>query len=244
MSAITGIMGPVQRESTRERVCTALRDAIYSGKLKLGQRLTELELTRELQVSRPVVREALQQLAHEGMIQLNSYRGAQVIDLTTEQIDEIVHLRLLLEAEAVRLAKARMSTGDKAELRKSAAQVEAARGRIEEFVPLDLAFHRTLWRLSSNETLYRHLVLMTAPIFAMGIVTRNSRLLAGDASTRRVPGDHRTLANVICEGSEADAVEAIRNHIRENWSRTREAVGKLHSSGARRSRTADRDGEA
>src|SRR5262245_62026610 len=88
MSAITGIMGPVQRESTRERVCTALRDAIYSGKLKLGQRLTELELTRELQVSRPVVREALQQLAHEGMIQLNSYRGAQVIDLTTEQIDE------------------------------------------------------------------------------------------------------------------------------------------------------------
>lgn len=231
MTPIEGTLEPVQRESTREKACAAVREAIYSGRLKLGQRLTELDLTRQLAISRPIVREALQQLAYEGLIQLNSYRGAQVIDLSPEQIDEIVHLRLLLEADAVRLARSRMTEADKRALCDAARQVEAARGEFEFYVPLDIAFHRRLWKLSGNGTLVRHLVLMTAPMFAMGIVTRNSRLLAGDATTRRVPASHITLAELICSGGEAEAVAAIQSHIRENWARVREAVSKLQAGG-------------
>jgi len=226
--AVSGDFEPVRRESTRDKVYAAIRDAIFSGKLRVGQRLTELKLTSEFQVSRSVVREALQQLAHEGLIELNSNRGAQVVDLTTDQVDQIVQLRLLLESEAVRQAKQRLTGDGKRLLETAARRLENARSDVQTFIRLDYEFHETLWKLTGNATLCRHLALLTRPLFSLGIIMRHRSAIPEEGATLRTPGDHVRLAETICEGTMDEAVDAIRRHITENYPRTRAGVSRLH----------------
>lgn len=218
---------PVKRESSREIVSASIREAILDGSLQVGQRLREVQLAEQFEVSRPVIREALQQLSYEGLVELNSFRGAQVVDLTPQQVDEMLGLRLMLEAEAVRLAKPRLKASDKVHLRKLADAMRQGSGSSTSIVQLDLELHETLWRLSGNDTLAKHLILLTRPLFAFGVILRHSRRAPG---LKHGIGDHTQLVNRICDGSVKDAVEAMQSHIRENWDRTRAAVEKIHEA--------------
>jgi DNA-binding GntR family transcriptional regulator len=218
------LFAPVKRGPTRDIVSAAIRDAIFNGDLKVGQRLREVALAEQFRVSRPVIREALQQLAHEGLVEINSFRGAQVVDLTPEQVNETLALRLLLEPEAVRLAKQGLTEADKRRLRETVEKMRRAESDSRNFAQLDFELHDSLWRMAGNETLHRHLTLLTRPLFAMGTILRSSGRLAADQRY----GDHRILIQAICNGTEDEAVEAIRNHIRENWTRTRAASARLH----------------
>lgn len=220
---------PLSRESTGARVSAEIRQAILTGRLTTGARLTETALATQFQVSRAVIREALRQLGHEGLIELNSFRGARVVDLSPEQVDQIVSLRLLLEAEAVRLAFPRMTAGDKQELRRLAGSLAHARHHVELFTQLDLQFHTALWKLSGNPTLQKHLTLLVAPLFAMGGIMRHARLPSG-GEINYAWGDHAPLAEAISNGTVEEAVEAIRQHITENWAHTRAAVEKFREA--------------
>jgi len=217
---------PVKRESSREIVSASIREAILEGSLQVGQRLREVQLAGQFQVSRPVIREALQQLTYEGLVELNSFRGAQVIDLTPEQVDEMLGLRLILESEAVRLAKPRLKDRDKRRLRELAQAMSDAARESRSVVQLDLELHETLWSLSGNETLMKHLVLLTRPLFAFGVILRHSRQ---SGAVRHGIGDHVNLIKRICDGSAKEAVEAMESHIRENWDRTRAAAARIHA---------------
>ncbi|MBL8219464.1 MAG: GntR family transcriptional regulator [Bryobacterales bacterium] len=223
---------PVRKEATREKVCEAIRSAIITGKLPVGERLPELRLTREFEVSRAVIREALQQLAYEGFVQLNINRGAQVIDLTPQQVDEILSLRVVLESEAVEQARRRMSNDQRRMLRKMAAQVDASRSDMESFIPADVAFHRAIWKCSGNETLQRHLILLTAPMFSMGSIMRHSAMSAAAKPVRGA--SHVRLAEAILDGTVEEARHAVRHHIAENWDRTRTAVETFHQGKQRK----------
>lgn len=222
---------PVKRESSREIVSASIREAIFDGTLQVGQRLRELPLADQFQVSRPVIREALQQLSYEGLVEINSFRGAQVVDLTPQEVDEMLGLRLLLEAEAVRLAKPRMKDREKSQLRELATAMRNVKGSARYTVQLDLELHEAIWKLSSNETLCKHLVLLTRPLFAFGVIMRHSRINPANGNgTQYEIGDHVGLVDRICDGSVKEAVEAIQVHIKENWDRTRAAVERLHGA--------------
>lgn len=222
---------PVVRESSREIVSTSIREAILDGTLQVGQRLREVQLAQQFQVSRPVIREALQQLSYEGLVELNSFRGAQVIDLTPQQVDEMLGLRLMLEQEAVRLAKPRLQEADKRRLRELAEAMRSRSGSSRPVVQLDLELHETLWRLSGNETLAKHLKLLTRPLFAFGVIIRDAQARSPRTeSVRYGIGDHVHLVDQICDGTVEEAVQAIQNHLRENWDRTKAAVAQMHAA--------------
>lgn len=222
------VFQPVQRQSTREQVCTAIREAIFSGRLKIGERLREIHLAKELHVSRSVIREAFQQLGHEGLLVLSPFKGAQVVDLSPQEVDEIIGLRVLLEGEAVRLAKAKLSPSDERYLNQLADDLQASRNPPELFAHLDFKLHQTLWGLSGNETLVRHLSLLTAPVFSFGNIVRHSPVPGAIKALDDRRGDHKNLVRQICRGTATEAVEAIQEHIRENWARTRAAIDHLH----------------
>ncbi|MGH9839722.1 MAG: GntR family transcriptional regulator [Blastocatellia bacterium] len=97
--SVTPIFSHVKQESTRDKVYQAIKDAILAGRLELGERITEPILASEFYVSRAVIRESLQRLAHEGLVEQNSYKGTRVVQLSPEQIDEHLSARLLLETE-------------------------------------------------------------------------------------------------------------------------------------------------
>lgn len=88
-------------------VTDAIRERIVSGEYGLGERLVEGKLSEELGVSRMPVREALRELAAEGLVTIEPRRGATVTDFTDEQKREMVEVRATLEALNAKLAAKR-----------------------------------------------------------------------------------------------------------------------------------------
>ncbi|WP_318834883.1 GntR family transcriptional regulator [Burkholderia cepacia] len=86
--------------SLRQRVVERLRDAILDGTLAPGQKLVEKDLCAQLDVSRSLLRESLQQLQAEGLITNIVHRGPSVATITREEACEIYEVRRSLETLA------------------------------------------------------------------------------------------------------------------------------------------------
>ena len=99
---------PLQRPvPLRQSVYDALIDLIVGGELPPGQHMVETELARQLGVSRQPIREALHRMEAEGWVDLRPSQGAFVHVPTDSEVDELLDVRALLEAETARLAAAR-----------------------------------------------------------------------------------------------------------------------------------------
>src|SRR4029079_6262343 len=86
-----------KRSPRREHVVGYLREAITVGRLADGDRLIEERIARELETSRGPVREALRQLEHEGLVVSYPYRGAVVLGVSEEEIQQVlIPIRLTL----------------------------------------------------------------------------------------------------------------------------------------------------
>lgn len=96
-----------ERQGVSEKVLEHLRQGIKDGTFAPGQRLIEVDLTRDLAVSRGTVRQALGRLAAEGLVQLTPHRGAAVRQMTSKDVAELFAARELLEGGTARLAAER-----------------------------------------------------------------------------------------------------------------------------------------
>lgn len=212
--AINGIFGQIERKSSRNRVYDAIREAIFSGKLSPGQKLTETQLATDFNVSRVVIREALQQLAHDGLVVQSSYKGTNVVRLRSNEVNEILSVRVLLESEAVREAKKHLTDKDKEELRAMVAELDSTE---EPFLhtELDFQFHQRIWELSGNETLKKLLIHLSAPFFAMAVIVRQSKRFDPYADKSKI-GKHQKLIDALVDGEPEEAVAAMREHIEQN----------------------------
>ncbi|MBX8478376.1 GntR family transcriptional regulator [Klebsiella quasipneumoniae] len=87
--------------STADILASELKILINKGALRDGDRLVERDLACQFSVSRIPMREAIQQLEREGLVEIFRNRGAVVKTLTAADVDEIYQLRALLEGEAI-----------------------------------------------------------------------------------------------------------------------------------------------
>jgi DNA-binding GntR family transcriptional regulator len=99
------------RQSLNNVVADALREAILSGRFKPGDRLPEPQLAEMFGVSRNPIREALQVLSNEGLVEISPRKGARVPSLSTEELLETIELRAELEGISARNA-ARHCSGE------------------------------------------------------------------------------------------------------------------------------------
>jgi len=128
-------------------VVEALREAIIAGKLEDGERLIEDRIARELKTSRGPVREALRQLEHEGFVVSYPYRGALVLGVSDEEVQQVlIPVRLTLEKFSIPKAVERMDDADFAELAKEVwLMSEAARTNdVQKSVDADMRFHELM----------------------------------------------------------------------------------------------------
>ena len=137
---------PVGNTLTSARVSQAIRRAIFDGHLKPGHKIAQDALAEQLGVSRMPVREALVQLAAEGLVTLEPRRGAWVALLTLETIDEAYSLRGWLEPKAVELSVPHLSDDDLTHLAQQVATLTLAESYndTERFVATNREFHQTL----------------------------------------------------------------------------------------------------
>ncbi len=95
---------PLHRTTTVETLANAIRARILDGELEPGAPLREQHLAAGYQVARHTVRAALRALASEGLVRIETHRGAHVTELTPADVTALGELRIALETEAARLA--------------------------------------------------------------------------------------------------------------------------------------------
>ena len=147
----------VQRASVRGQILDALRTALVAGELRPGEVYSAPALGERFGVSATPVREAMQQLALEGAVEVVPNRGFRVLERGARELAELAEIRALIEVPVMlRLARS-VSVERWAELRPLAdATVRAASsGCPATYAESDRMFHRALLLLSGNEQLVR-----------------------------------------------------------------------------------------
>ena len=155
MAGLTAPLLGLQKKSLREQALSALRTAITSGELAPGRHLVETELSEMLQISRGTLREALRQLEQEGLLSAGPRGRLSVRHLDHKEIRDIFAVRAALESLAARTLCELADRQHVTESLHAAIDAMAANagGTLEERIESDLEFHRTLCRLTGNETL-------------------------------------------------------------------------------------------
>lgn len=147
---ITKIAGMDERQSLnlRERI----EDEIGTGRLKPGDRLDEASLAERYGVSRTPVREALQQLAMTGMVEVRRHRGAIVSAPDPKRLVDMFEMMAELEASCGRLAARRLTPEDGAALQATleACRRAAQNGDTDNYYFENERFHRAIYAASRN----------------------------------------------------------------------------------------------
>jgi DNA-binding GntR family transcriptional regulator len=150
------VIRPLQRPvPLRQSVYDALIDLIVGGDLPPGQHMVETDLARQLGVSRQPIREALHRMEAEGWVDLRPSQGAFVHVPTDQEVDELLDVRALLEAETARLAAGRATPEAIARLREICGEGEAAT-QADDFgraVAANDAFHAEVAGIAGNSVL-------------------------------------------------------------------------------------------
>ena len=94
---------PAQRKSTVEHIADELRSAILAGDLEPGAQLGEADLAERFEVSRGPLREAMQRLVSEGILQAIANRGVFVSELTLQDMADVYRTRSVIERGALEL---------------------------------------------------------------------------------------------------------------------------------------------
>lgn len=193
---------------SRAWIVKVLRTDILSGRYRPGDRLNESAIARELNISRIPVREALSQLQDQGLVMNRQRRGTYVTHLTAEEVQQINSLRILLETEALRLARQRMTPQTLADLTFLMGQMEAWDGSLLDAAALDLEFHRRIWRASGNPYLEKTLDGLVTVLFAhkaiehVSLEIRKWRL-----------NHHRALLDIAAGHGPGDPQAAVQTHV-------------------------------
>jgi DNA-binding GntR family transcriptional regulator len=147
----------VQRSSVRGQILAALRTALVTGELTPGTVYSAPALGERFGVSATPVREAMQQLAQEGAVEVVPNRGFRVVQRDARELAELAEVRALLEVPVLLRLADTVAAERWAELRPLAeATVRAASGGCRAaYAEADRAFHRAVLSLAGNEQLVR-----------------------------------------------------------------------------------------
>lgn len=149
----TRALPAVTATGMRGELVNILRQAIWDGTLKPGERLLEPKLSTELGVSRPPLREALTVLEADGLVKSVRNRGTFVSVLKPGDVEEMCTFEIDLESLAVRLivesGRARESA-EELDARLAAVEVAVNSASLSERITTDFAFHRALVTLGGN----------------------------------------------------------------------------------------------
>ncbi|MFF0988842.1 GntR family transcriptional regulator [Kocuria nitroreducens] len=150
-------LSPAPVLSRRDSVVQELRRAAVRGTLRPGDKLTEVNLSETLAVSRPTIREALSQLAQEGLLVQEPYRGLRVASLESAQILDIAKTRQALDMLAVDAILEDESGGRMTAVQDCWAEFSRWENDPDPLTRHEahVAFHRGIWAASENSMLLR-----------------------------------------------------------------------------------------
>jgi len=200
----------------RNVVADQMRSAILDGRYKPGEWLRQERIAQDLGVSQMPVREALKELAAEGLIEHMPYRGARVITFSIDDVLDLYAHRAFLEGRAAFISAEIITTKELAELNALQLEIEkySAPESVITYRELNRKFHQYIYTVSKREYLIRTLTQIWATFPTMLIA--NFAATAINPLPHRDPFDiieHRAILSAL-ESLDASATEqAMKNHI-------------------------------
>lgn len=201
---------PLHGTTMHDGVAARLRDMVFERQLPPGSWIDELALAAQWQISRTPLREALKVLAAEGLVTLVPRRGAQVVELTDADAEQLFPVMAMLEGRCALEATQRACEDDLAQLRRLHEGLErhAAAQDVDGYYRTNHEFHSLVQALAANRWLDR----------ATGDLRRFMRLWRG--RQLKLPGridasiqEHRALLAAMLGRNAAAAERAMHDHL-------------------------------
>ncbi|GGO24462.1 GntR family transcriptional regulator [Microbispora rosea subsp. aerata] len=216
--------GAGARQNLREQVAQALRDALVAGEMRPGVVYSAPALAARFGVSATPVREAMLDLAKEGLFEALRNKGFRVVEVSERDLDEIIEIRRLLEVPTVARLAAEPLAAEAEALRPIAEEIVAAadRGDLLAYVSADQRFHLALLALSGNARLVETVRDLRARARLYGLRgLPDARMQAASAR------EHLDLLDAVVRG-DAAAAESLMDrhlrHVRGIWSADRSGL--------------------
>jgi GntR family transcriptional regulator, sialic acid-inducible nan operon repressor len=219
---------PIQRRRLYEDVMERIMAAIKEGSMRAGDALpSERELMTFYNVGRPAIREALQNMARIGLVELNPGERAKVaapsfanlmqtVDLTTsgilrnsdESLEDLKEARLLFEVQMVRLATERASKADIERLEKRYNDHVESLSNLGQFARCDMFFHREIAEITGNSIF---------PALSESLISWLSEfyqhLVRVQGAEEITLAEHADILAGVKSGNADLAEQAIRTHL-------------------------------
>ncbi|WP_429299036.1 GntR family transcriptional regulator [Paraburkholderia sp. GAS199] len=203
-------------------VVPALREAIVEGVLAPGSRLSEVQVAKQLNVSRTPMREAFAQLEREGLVTILPRVGAYVRSVTLRDVEEIYTVRAALESLAVQLASERMTALGAAQLDDV---IEAMRTSVEAndaaaYVDALDRYYTIVMTIADNRTLQQNHASLIGPVRRLRRIAmaRGGRMRASFEQAVRIrdaivngTGDVQDLMREQLRGACVAALDVLEN---------------------------------
>ncbi|MEJ7139343.1 GntR family transcriptional regulator [Amphibiibacter pelophylacis] len=198
------------RLTLTEAAVQTLRRRILAGDWPEGTPLRQEQLAAELGVSRVPLREALNRLEAEGLVQNLPHRGAVITPFSLDEVLELIELRALIESDLIARAVPRQTAQDH-----DTAQAvldrfgQALQGEdVGQWDTLNAAFHLALYRPAGRP---HSLALVDSLLARTGRYTRTQILVA--RYRERAHAEHTELLRLCREGRALKAASFVRQHI-------------------------------
>ena len=220
---MTTALQPIAKQTLAQTVMERLLEYVRGEGVRPGDPLpSQHELARQLSVSRPVLREAMQGLASMGVVEIRPGSGCYVLDpkgtvdpdswfdvFTHQGALEVLEARMVVEVELAGLAAERATERDLVEMAAILERLKraVARGRATSHITSD--FHQALARAGHNLVLYRMAKLLTQGRLAQGLRVEHA---LPDIAAHEYDS-HRRLCDAVAGRDPAVARAAMREHL-------------------------------
>jgi DNA-binding GntR family transcriptional regulator len=217
------LLEPLRRDSTPERIAAQLRSGIVSGRLAPGQALREVEIARQLGVSRGPVREAFQRLIQEGLLEAHPARGVFVPQLAADDIADLYLARGAVEIAAAQVLAASGTPEAFADLSAALAELQAAQpDDWAELSRLDLQLHEVLVRSTGSKRLARMFGTLAAETRLCMVALESFYPRRADMVT-----EHAEIVEAIRRRDGATATRLLERHMSDS---VRRLAGSVRAS--------------
>lgn len=224
------VFQPIIHQRTAEAVVERFKGLILDGVLRPGDRLpAERNMAQDLDVSRPVLRDALAVLEADGLVVARAGEGTFIADLigpvfsdpvarlmrsSKRGMADFLEFRRLVEADMATLAASRATAADREMLLSlaQAMQDAHAEGDADREAELDVELH-TLIVEAAHNVMFLHILRASYTLLADDVFTNRRRLYAEPGERDLLLNQHLALIEAICAGDNNAARRAAEAHI-------------------------------
>ena len=201
---------PAADVSHNEQAYALLKDRLTTLQYKPGDYLNTAVLMDDLALGRTPINHALHRLSNEGLVQIIPRKGVLVAPLSIDDALDLIHVRTVNEALCVRLAAAKMTSGELTKIRKLAAQFDTA---VEDrdmarIMNCDRLFHEAIAAASRNQVLIEILKVLHARSQRFWAIS-----LSAEGHLAEVSIEHQAIIAALEEGNAERAEAAANAHV-------------------------------